>query len=298
MNELSIFLIILGGLVIGIGLPIIGQRLLVHKDAEFAAQGVPLEAEVTNLREGRTPQVGYTYILEVPNRGRQRFANNAYVPAPSVRSLRVGGPIQIVYLPSHPDQSRPAPQYLDPALATRQYWGAVWPFSLTVLIVAGVWAASAAQSQARATRATDAVNASRNRIVGELRAAIESRLPLWRETASAIPIRLSATDAGFSAASNILEVIYGTCQARGETQFYVYALRVINTGNAGSARWLALGYAYLPDSATPAAHKVTCAPPDWTILTSKPLGNLWHEISLSYPAQMPFFVMTATAAAP
>jgi hypothetical protein len=101
----------------------------------------------------------------------------------------------------------------------------------------------------------------------------------------------------------MLEVIYGTCQQQGDAQFYAYVLRVINTGREDSARWLALGYAYLPES-DPGAIKpfspngVACAPPDWTILSSKPLGDSWYDVGLSYPAQVPFFALTATAAAP
>jgi hypothetical protein len=154
MNHIIPYLIIIGGLLIGIGLPIMGQRLLVRKDAEFAAHGVPLEAEITNLRAGRTYQVGYTYILEVPNRGRQRFANNHYLSAHAFRGLKVGGSIQIVYLPSHPEQSQPATQYLDPAQSTGQYWSAIWPFSVMVLIIAGVWGFSTAQTQSQTIRAT------------------------------------------------------------------------------------------------------------------------------------------------
>lgn len=257
----------------------------------FEQRGIAIVAEITNLDTRRVPGlvfsrrgyfVGYTYFVSEG----VRQAGNYQIRRAAYDQLKVGGTIKIRYMPEHPERSKPARMYLDDDAERGAATGCLWPASgaAIALCLIGMMSYSAAQNAVPTRSAAQSVSDA----LQEVHAALDTKIPGWQKSATKHTVRLSVTDAGFSSATAMREVYYGRCQTN---HFYTYILYFIWTEGTNGATWLGSAYAYLPDGDSAR----DCRPEGWTISGDKPMEGAWHDVILVYPAQIPFYKLTATA---
>ena len=272
-----------------------------HRRSRFDVEGSSISAEVTNLNTGRISgvvfnspawYVGYRYFTTAPGQDQVPHAGYYPINEDAYNHLKVGDHIQVVYLASQPDVSRPAPELLDAQAERNKALGLVYFAAGIALALALIGVALLSQEAQRQT-AVQTVDAQQSAQLAEVQAAVKAKLPDWRKAATYTPVRLSAIDAGFSSTSDTREVYYGNCKARqsGEQRFYLYVVRYIYSGRTTDKTWLAQGYSYTPGSDKAA----DCMPEDWTAVSDKVADGDWHDVIFIYPAQVPFYKLTAQA---
>jgi hypothetical protein len=292
MNEIVILIIFAVLLVVVAGLVTLYAA---PRRAAFDQKGVTVDAEVTNLDTRRIKGVifnstgyfvGYTYFVD-----QVRQAGNYRISEYAFNQLKVGGTIQVRYLPDHPEISKPALTYLDSDversdnLSCLTYAGGV---AAILIIVSLIYLA-----QGKPTTPGAASTSVMQTDLKEIHTALDTKIPNWQQAATVRMVRLSASDAGFNANTDMREVDYGLCRTKNGDHFYLYVMHLVTTSETPDASWFAEAYIYLPDVTKVA----DCVPEGWTVLGDKIIEGDWHQVYLSYPPQLPFYKLTATAKA-
>ncbi len=149
-----------------------------------------------------------------------------------------------------------------------------WIILIIILAVVGVlWVvnqinqANERRANAEATQTTQAITI---KDMAEMHAALDERIPRWKQVGDLDMHRVSWSDAGFSAGSNTKEVDYGYCEPG---KFYVYVLE-----NSRPERTFAdtEGYAY-----TPGSDARRCHPAGWYIVDSDWAAMDWSFVTIS-----------------
>lgn len=288
----AVLVVVLGGIVT----VVVGPQ-----GATFQQKGIATDAEITNLRTGwvkgwisssKAYFVDYTYFAAPP--GSEKVWQGSYhqISEWTYNHLQVGGTIQIRYLPDRPNVSLPDAKYLDPEIERKNRLSC-FTYSISMAVGFGcVGVFFLAQGPSKAP-AVNQVAVVQNADLTEIHTALDSQLSGWQSSATTHQVRLSAADAGFSPSTQMREVYYGTCQSKGAAHFYLYVMNTIYTGQTPSPSWLGRAYTYTPGTTDVA----DCLPEGWSVVSDKIVKGDWHDVLFNYPAQIPFYQLTATAQA-
>src|SRR5262245_20097250 len=100
-----------------------------------------------------------------------------------------------------------------------------WAVLIIILVILGIIFIANQVKEANARRAAVDATATTKAItikdLAEMHAALDSRIPSWKEVNDREVHRASASDAGFAADSNTKELDYGYCESG---KFYAYVL--------------------------------------------------------------------------
>ncbi len=138
-------------------------------------------------------------------------------------------------------------------------WGWVWLGIIAVFVIGWILISagqkiSEKNNNANATATTHAITLSD---LAMMHAAIDAKLPRWRELAGITPTHVSAEAAGFASDTNTGEVVYGYCDASKQT-FYLYVLNEAPPQGVFFAD--TEGYAYINGS-----NPTLCHPTEWNM---------------------------------
>ncbi|HVO43801.1 MAG TPA: hypothetical protein VMT34_14320, partial [Aggregatilineales bacterium] len=104
----------------------------------------------------------------------------------------------------------------------------------------------------------------------QIRAALTPRFAAWQDQKDGLVHHVPYGDAGFKAADNTKEVVYGHCASG---QFYTFVLESSVPEIAGAD---AEGYSY-----TPGTTPDHCLPDGWNVITDEKTDIDWYFVTLN-----------------
>jgi len=287
-----------------------GAQATEQLSEKINAQGVNADAEIVNHQEkvsqgARYYRVYYylTYKYTVPAQGgspEQILTSESQVSSDDYRSLKLGDPLTVRYLPDDPKQVRilSGAHPVDYGSNTSQIAGIVAAVAGVVVIIAGIgiviWsigndnqkaaaatAVSIQESQtpnfvretATAVAAT-ATNQADTAILAKIQTALTPRITDWRKVTDKVMHRVLPPETGLN--MDELEIDYGYCEAN---HFYVYAWTTLtDRANLGyEIDNFFDGYGYVDGSTPP-----DCYPKELSQVWNRDggsLGNGWFAVS-------------------
>ena len=270
---MSITVVLLLALLI-FGLVIIGVAIQVYRSVQqLEATGITVEGTVTGLRREFSGRIRYfhvAYHLEIKEAdgGAVVIDKTNIVSASGYASLKMDGPVWIVYKPDDPHGT---------ARVTSSYGGPdVWSIVAVGIVFIGgallgfMLLLSDSAHVASNVSQTNVAVTSQSIAAAPIQMAISPHIAAWKEVADMQVHKVLASELNIDPGLGIAEVDYGYCLAQG---FYIYALKAFKAGRSEGVK-SSEGYFYL-DNVKVTAGLVFCAPDNWTVLKQTDLGGGW-----------------------